>query len=246
MHLILDLGDAGQLLLPCVVKRPVRAGLKLSHVLPHPGSRRNAARAHTRVVAETSLVEVRVVERLCYRDPLVGVQGQHLAEQVHRLVCARGRERVERADGGLLGRAGGHVPLGGLAGVAHVGGVGRAQEVGDHLQLLDGTLGLEEDSPTQQLAENAADRPQVDGVGVVLGAHQDLGRPVVLRYNLLGHVAPSVVFLNPSESIVANLENTIRVNEQVPRLDVSVDDFCCMKVLDPSQDLVEKDFDVVG
>ena len=37
---------------------------------------------------------------------------------------------------------------------------------------------LEEDSSAEELSEDASDGPHVDGVGVVLGAHEDLGRAV--------------------------------------------------------------------
>ena len=57
---------------------------------------------------------------------------------------------------------------------------------------------LEEDSSAEELSEDAPDGPHVDGVGVVLGAHQDLGRAVVLRHDLLRHVLRSVLLLHPA------------------------------------------------
>lgn len=55
--------------------------------------------------------------------------------------------------------------------------------------LLNGALGLEEDASSQQLGEDAAHGPDVDGRAVVAAAHQHLWRPVILRHHLLGHVA---------------------------------------------------------
>ena len=57
---------------------------------------------------------------------------------------------------------------------------------------------LEEDAAAEELAEDAADGPHVDGVGVVLGAHEDLGRAVVLRHHLLRHVLVPVLLLHPA------------------------------------------------
>ena len=56
----------------------------------------------------------------------------------------RGSEGVERAEVVGLGRAPEHVAPRGVAGELHVGGGGGAQQVGDELELLDGTRGLEE------------------------------------------------------------------------------------------------------
>ena len=56
----------------------------------------------------------------------------------------RGSECVERAEVVGLGRATEHVAPRGVAGELHVGGGGCAQQVGDELELLDGTRGLQE------------------------------------------------------------------------------------------------------
>ena len=51
-------------------------------------------------------------------------------------------ERVECAQVVGLGAALQHVSPRGVAGVLHVGGGGRAEQVRDELELLDGTRGL--------------------------------------------------------------------------------------------------------
>ena len=121
----------------------LRGGLEVPGVLPHAGRGGDAAGAHAGVVAEAALVQVRVVQRLAHADPLLGVQGQHLAQQVDGLVRGRGAEGVERRDGGRLAAPRQHVSLGGLAGVLHVGEGGCAQQVRDQLQLLDRGGGLQ-------------------------------------------------------------------------------------------------------
>lgn len=54
--------------------------------------------------------------------------------------------------------------------------------------LLNGALSLEQDASSQQLGEDAAHGPDVNGRAVVPAAHQHLRRSVVLRHHLLGHV----------------------------------------------------------
>lgn len=54
--------------------------------------------------------------------------------------------------------------------------------------LLNGTLGLEKDASPQQLSEDAAHRPDIDGVGVVATPHEDLWSSVVLCHDFLSHV----------------------------------------------------------
>lgn len=71
--------------------------------------------------------------------------------------------------------------------------------------LLDGTLGLEEDATAQQFREDAAYRPDVNGVGIVAAPHEDLRCSVVLRHHFLGHVPRLVRLLDPSEAEVADL-----------------------------------------
>ena len=68
-----------------------------------------------------------------------------------------------------------------------------------------GALCLEQDPPAQQLSEDAAHRPDVDGVGVVAAAHEDLRRAVVLRHHLLRHVPRLVSLLHTRQPTVTDL-----------------------------------------
>lgn len=95
---------------------------------------------------------------------------------------------------------------------------------GPAAHLLDGALRLEEDAAAQQLGEDAAHRPDVDGRAIVAAAHQHLRRPVVLRHHLLGHVTRRVGLLNPGQAEVADLQQAVAVDQQVARFDVPVQD----------------------
>ena len=79
-------------------------------------------------------MSVHIVERLLLT---------YLTEEVNGLVRGRRAERVECAQVVGLGSALQHVPPRSVAGELHVGGRGRAQQVSDELELLDGTRGLQ-------------------------------------------------------------------------------------------------------
>lgn len=74
--------------------------------------------------------------------------------------------------------------------------------------LLNGTLRLEEDAPAQQLGEDAAHGPDVDGVGIVAAPHEDLRGPVILRHHFLSHVPSLVRLLHPGQAEIADLEDS--------------------------------------
>lgn len=76
------------------------------------------------------------------------------------------------------------------------------------VHLLNGTLGLEENAPPQQLSEDAAHGPDVDGVGVVAAPHEDLRSPVILCHNFLSHVPCLVRLLHSGQAKIADLESS--------------------------------------
>lgn len=78
--------------------------------------------------------------------------------------------------------------------------------------LLDGTLGLEKDASSEQFSEDTAHGPDVDGVGVMTAAHQDLGRSVVLRHHFLSHVTRLVRLLHTSQAKVTDLQRTVHTS----------------------------------
>ena len=142
MQSLLHLAHTGQLGLPHVVEDLLCGGLEVPGVLAHALGRALAAGTHAAVVSQSALVQVGMVQGLANTDPLLRVEGQHLAEEVDGLVCGGGPQGVEGGDGGRFAAPGQHVSLGRLTGVLHVGQGGRPQQVGDQLQLLDRRGGL--------------------------------------------------------------------------------------------------------
>ena len=55
----------------------------------------------------------------------------------------------------------------------------RAQHLDNLHQLVDARLTGEQRLPQQQLSNNAARRPDVDGAGILSGSEDELGCPVV-------------------------------------------------------------------
>ena len=142
---VLHFGHAGKVGFPGVVEKHLGNGLEVSGVLAHARAGAVAASAHAGVVAQPALVQVGVVERLEHPDSLLGVEGEHLAEQVDGLVGGTGAKGVQGGDAGRFASLGEHVALGRLAGVPHVGQGGGAQQVRDQVQLLDRGGGLQQD-----------------------------------------------------------------------------------------------------
>lgn len=88
--------------------------------------------------------------------------------------------------------------------------------------LLNGTLGLEEDASSQQLSEDAAHGPDVNGVGVVTTPHEDFWGAVVLRYHLLSHVARLVQLLHPCQAKITDLEGGYRLAKRSPHFILNI------------------------
>lgn len=174
------------------------------------------------------------------------IEDEHLAEQVHRLVRGMRAECVEHREGWRLGRPAQHVGAGALAGVTHILHGGRAKQLGNQLQLLHRILCLEEDATAQQLAKNAAHRPYIHRRRVVASAHQNLRCAIVLGDHLLGHVLGLIRLLDAGQSKVTDLEHAIRVDQQIARLDVAMQDAGRVQIFEAAQDLVQEHLDVVG
>jgi virulence-associated protein VapD len=112
--------------------------------------------------------------------------------------------------------------------------------------LLNRTLSLEQDSAAQELAKDAPNRPDVDGSRVMSRAHEDFRRTVVLRDHLLRHVLRRVGLFDARQSKVADLQHAVAVHQQIPWLDVAMEDARRVKILQTAQDLIQKHFDVVS
>ena len=115
--------------------------------------------------------------------------------------CApRARARTqERAARGLLREA-------------HL--VGSTNHVGDQIELMDVILAREESLAAEQLCEDAADRPDVDGLRILLPREHDLGSPIPPRRHVFGHEA-RVVLLGVRHSSEAEVTHLLKGSAQL-------------------------------
>mmetsp|Transcript_10913 Transcript_10913/g.27526 ORF Transcript_10913/g.27526 Transcript_10913/m.27526 type:complete len:305 (+) Transcript_10913:506-1420(+) len=99
-------------------------------------------------------------------------------------------------------------------------------------------LAWEQGLPPQKLRKDAANRPNVDGCCVLGAAQQQLGRPVPPRHHVLRHVLLFAV--GPGETKVADFQVTVRVQEQVGWLEISVEHVRRVDVLEAPEQLVDE------
>lgn len=110
--------------------------------------------------------------------------------------------------------------------------------LGDEAHLVHVVASGEERLAVDELHEDAANGPDVDGGGVVGGVEQQLGRAVPPGHHVLRHhVALGGGARQPE---VADLEVAVGVQQQVAGLEVAVDHVGGVDVLEPAKDLVQE------
>ena len=82
---------------------------------------------------------------------------------------------------------------------------GKKSVEGRRTNLLHGTLCLEEDPSTKELAKNATNAPNVHSCCVVSRPHQDFRRAIILRHYFLSHVLVLIRFFHSGQTEVADL-----------------------------------------
>ena len=123
-----------------------------------------------------------------------------------------------------------------------LGSCGRSSP-GDHfLYLVDGWGSGKHGLAVEHLADEAAERPDVDGLAVVLASEEQFGRPVPPGGDVVSHHDDFVVIglLHESDqSEVAELGVAVLVDEYVGGLEVAVDEIGVVEEVDGFGDLVD-------
>lgn len=175
------------------------------------------------------------------RDTLLGVENEHFRQEVDGVglnVGALGKTLAEW-DGISVGQGLDKTQgVFGADGLDHVGRR-RAQELCDDGELVDVVTAGEKRLALDHLGQNAPDGPEVHLGVVLLPRQHDLRRSVVPR----GHVAGHLGVLDSGQAEVADLEVTVLVDQDVQRLQVTVDHARRVHVLEASQDLVREVLD---
>mmetsp|Transcript_7259 Transcript_7259/g.24722 ORF Transcript_7259/g.24722 Transcript_7259/m.24722 type:complete len:287 (-) Transcript_7259:286-1146(-) len=190
-------------------------------------------------------LHVRVREGLGGRDALGRVEHEHALEEVHgEVVCVW----VELCEGHLLA-------LGQRADVldrllvlddAQVLAGRGPEHVDDEPELLEVVAPREERLAAEELGEDAAHAPHVDGLIVRIVLHQELRRPVPPGDHVLGQLVLLRVVVHPArEAKVADFEVAVLIDEQVAGLEVPVQHARRVDALEAPEHLVHKVLDVV-
>lgn len=90
-------------------------------------------------------------------------------------------------------------------------------------------------------------RLELTGFGVALEAKHDFRRAVPSRGDVLGHVTSVFLRINrkaAGKTKVTNLELTVGIDEEVARLEISVEDIGGVDVLEAAEDLVDERLEV--
>lgn len=105
---------------------------------------------------------------------------------------------------------------------------GGAEELGDDGELVDVILSREKRLALKHLSENATSTPDINFNVVFLPGEHNLGSSVVSCRNIASHLG----VLDSGKTEVADLQIAVFVDENVARLEVTVDNTGRMHVLE--------------
>lgn len=184
-----------------------------------------------------------MVHRLQSRNALVGVEGDETGEEVDFELVEGGGVLVhghaaELGEGGL--------EVSELQSIGPVALVWRAKHLEDFEDLVDFTVAHKQRLALDHFREDAASRPQIDAQRVGLLTKQDL-RAAVPQRDYLVRVRLDGQPESTRESEVRQLNRlTVGVDQQVLRLQVSMEDSVLVEIDERLQDLVEEALGLVG
>mmetsp|Transcript_24456 Transcript_24456/g.60401 ORF Transcript_24456/g.60401 Transcript_24456/m.60401 type:complete len:206 (-) Transcript_24456:599-1216(-) len=171
------------------------------------------------VLLAVQTLEVFVFERVIDRDAFVGVEGEHLGDEVECVGVGLGEDLGQplALAAGDLGQKPPRRPA--LRQPLQILLLGRPQDVDDLLDLVQVVAAREQRTPTQQLAEDAPNRPHVHRPPVVARVQHHLRRAIPPGHHVVGQrrICAGAVRLGqpPGQSEVANLEIAVFVDEDV-------------------------------
>jgi hypothetical protein len=178
--------------------------------------------------------EVGMLEEVLDRRPVLGVKGERAGEKVEGVgACVgkkggKGAALADRKRADVLARAAG----GDAVVFVEAGG---AEDVEDEGELVVVVPAGKERAGGEQLGEDAADGPDVDGLGVAREGEHDLRRAVPARCDVLGHKPGFVARARvgggadaAGEAKVADFEVAVGVDEQVGGFEIAMDELCVL------------------
>lgn len=187
--------------------------------------------------------EVRVLQALFYCVPLFGIEDEHLAQQVQSHWVSF---RVKTGPTLLISfwQFSNVFSREVVPNKCHVFVRRRSQNSDCSLNLIQVVVSREEGSPSQKFSENAANGPNIEGISVVGCIEYDLGCSVPSSDDVFSE-SRSGLFVAASETEVTDLEVAVLVEQQVARLEISMDDVRGVDVKAASEQLIHEVLAVV-
>jgi len=189
-----------------------------------------------------------MIQGLFTSDALRRIEVEHPGQEIDREGVGMGNKGGERNAG--FDRKGADILL--CAGRTNTAKsiLGRSpQVVEDLIELINVIPALEDRFPEKELREDASNRPNINGGGVVGETQHDLWRSIPPGSNVFGHetlvraslgVGTSPRRISSCETEVADFELTVGINQEVTRLEVTMDDVSGMNVLETTEGLINK------
>jgi len=123
--------------------------------------------------------------------------------------------------------------------------VGRATQVDDEVDLFDVVLTGEHDFSAHDFSKSAACGPHVDLMRVFVTREHNLGSTIVASHDVLGQIFTLLFAQVATEAKVTDFEITVLVQQNVTRLEISMNNIGRVQVLKSAQDLVDEVLDVL-
>lgn len=188
------------------------------------------------------LCEVFVLQSVLRGDPLGGVIGQQLGEDVLEVGGTRAGQELLQADALLLLEVDFHVGGLGLEAVEDFG-LGSAEDVVDAVDLVELVFAGEEGLLCVEFEQDAAVPPDVHLLVVVAVGHEALGGPVPAGGDVVGVGGRGVAALARAQ--IGDF-GEIALDEDILGFDIAVEDALAVHEVDGGEDLEHVEFDAGG
>jgi len=186
------------------------------------------------------LSHIRVTQCLLRRQTLVRVKLEQVLQKIECVVRGR-REHVSESFGLGCGQGFEHGRGEGRVDRVDVFGRGTAGDFHHTVELVQGRGAREDGLSEQELSKDTSHTPHVNALGVLVGSEQDLGRSVPPSSHVISEQGLLVDFLiqGTGETEICDLDVALRVEKQVGRFQISVEEVGGVHELETFQHLVD-------
>mmetsp|Transcript_17459 Transcript_17459/g.23554 ORF Transcript_17459/g.23554 Transcript_17459/m.23554 type:complete len:332 (+) Transcript_17459:378-1373(+) len=199
------------------------------------------------IILEVQTLHIGVLKSLIDGDSAVGVEREHLLNQVDGLVIGAPEQLIE-VFAAVIRQLAHESSIVRILDLVDERWLGLANQVSDHHHLFLLSLRGKQGLAAYELGENAANAPNVDRRRVLSPGEDDLGGAVpacgdvVREGSLRRHQGLDVGARKPK---VTDLQIAVAVDQEITRLQVTMKNSARVNVLEPAQDLVQEKLDVL-